>query len=83
MVKIVKNPGNRRLNNLNDPVLSVLIRWVGRFHSRCCCVGENFPRSGIRNAVPPSSIRSIVTVPTELSQFSIERDFNKLKIVLV
>jgi len=24
MVKIVKNPGNGRLNNLNDPVLSVL-----------------------------------------------------------
>jgi len=25
MVKIVKNPGNGRLNNLNDPVLNVLI----------------------------------------------------------
>ena len=25
MVKIVKNPGNWRLNNLNDPVLNVLI----------------------------------------------------------
>jgi len=25
MVKIVKNPGNGRLNNLNDPVLKVLI----------------------------------------------------------
>ena len=25
MIKIVKNPGNGRLNNLNDPVLSVLI----------------------------------------------------------
>jgi len=24
MVKIVKNPGNGRLNNLNDPVLNVL-----------------------------------------------------------
>ena len=24
-VKIVKNPGNGRLNNLNDPVLNVLI----------------------------------------------------------
>jgi len=24
MVKIVKNPGNGRLNNLNDPVLIVL-----------------------------------------------------------
>jgi len=24
MVKFVKNPGNRRLNNLNDPVLNVL-----------------------------------------------------------
>jgi len=28
MVKIVKNPGNERLNNLNDPVLNVL-RWLG------------------------------------------------------
>jgi hypothetical protein len=25
-LKFVKNPGNRRLNNLNDPVLNVLIR---------------------------------------------------------
>jgi len=24
MVKIVKNPGNGRLNNLNDPVLNLL-----------------------------------------------------------
>jgi len=24
--KIVKNPGNGRLNNLNDPVLNVLIK---------------------------------------------------------
>jgi len=30
MVKIVKNPGNGRLNNLNDPVLNVLIYWVER-----------------------------------------------------
>ena len=30
MVKIVKNPGNGRLNNLNDPVLNVLI-------CSCCC----------------------------------------------
>ena len=27
-VKIVKNPGNGRLNNLNDPVLNVLIRHI-------------------------------------------------------
>jgi len=27
MVKIVKNPGNGRLNNLNDPVLNVL-SWL-------------------------------------------------------
>ena len=26
-LKIVKNPGNGRLNNLNDPVLSVL-KWL-------------------------------------------------------
>jgi len=25
MVKIVKNPGNGRLNNLNDPALNVLM----------------------------------------------------------
>ena len=25
-VKIIKNPGNGRLNNLNDPVLNVLIQ---------------------------------------------------------
>jgi len=25
-LKLLKNPGNRRLNNLNDPVLNVLIR---------------------------------------------------------
>jgi len=28
MVKIVKNPGNGRLNNVNDPVLSVLINYI-------------------------------------------------------
>jgi len=28
MVKIVKNPGNGRLNNLNDPVLNVLNTWM-------------------------------------------------------
>ena len=27
-LKLLKNPGNRRLNNLNDPVLSVLIKIV-------------------------------------------------------
>jgi len=27
MVKIVKNPGNGRLNNLNDLVLNVVIFW--------------------------------------------------------
>jgi len=32
MVKIVKNPGNGRLNNLNDPVLNVL-RWHTKLHS--------------------------------------------------
>ena len=29
MVKMIKNPGNGRLNNLNDPVLNVLIYAVG------------------------------------------------------
>jgi len=28
MVKIVKSPGNERLNNLNDPVLNVLISYM-------------------------------------------------------
>jgi len=27
LIKIVKNPGNGRLNNLNDPVLNVL-KWL-------------------------------------------------------
>jgi len=26
--KIVKNPGNGRLNNLNDPILNVLTKFV-------------------------------------------------------
>jgi len=26
-LKIFKNPGNGRLNNLNDPVLNVLKKW--------------------------------------------------------
>jgi len=30
MVKIVKSPGNGRLNNLNDPVLNVLT-WTSLF----------------------------------------------------
>jgi len=29
-VTIVKNPGNRRLNNLNDPVLNVLRKFRRR-----------------------------------------------------
>ena len=32
MVKIVKNPGNGRLNNLNDPVLNVLISQLHTLH---------------------------------------------------
>ena len=44
-------------------------------------MGETFSPSGIRIAVPPSSVRRIVTESTELSQFSVERDFNKLKLL--
>ena len=29
MVKIVKNPGNGHLNNLNDPILNVLTELFG------------------------------------------------------
>jgi len=45
MVKIVKNPGNGRLNNLNDPVLNVLrkiVHPVGSIYkmkaNRCYCL---------------------------------------------
>jgi len=38
MVKIVKNPGNGRLNNLNDPVLNVLNRLnISRVVLRNAC----------------------------------------------
>ena len=36
MVKIVKNPGNLRLNNLNDPVLKVLIFKILHSCHRIC-----------------------------------------------
>jgi len=35
VVKIVKNPGNGRLNNLNDPVLNVL-RWTLKKYMFAC-----------------------------------------------
>jgi len=35
-VKIVKNPGNGRLNNLNDPVLNVLKLKTENFRKKMC-----------------------------------------------
>jgi len=35
LIKIVKNPGNARLNNLNNPVLNVLRRMPLRTRGGC------------------------------------------------
>jgi len=46
MVKIVKNPGNGRLNNLNDPVLNVLTSAVDGLNS------QGKPQFYIREGIP-------------------------------
>ena len=35
MVKIVKNPGNGRFNNLNDPDRPQCVKMAGEHNARC------------------------------------------------
>jgi len=52
LIKIVKNPGNERLNNLNDPVLNVLTpRWLdmatAHFSKYKICVCKKYAKSTV------------------------------------
>jgi len=58
LIKIVKNPGNGRLNNLNDLVLNVLSQAVGEIKFRNAAQGQTG-----NNKLCDSSIGTVTEIP--------------------
>ena len=67
MVKIVKNPGNGRLNNLNDPVLNVLIKYCGKLQSILAMISRFLAAVRYQSLLTANrSVKLCVVVPIQL-----------------